>query len=537
MIEAARLLGFAFANADFLFEVDGSGTVVFATGAATDLVQGDVVGKSAARLFTLSEAAKFATLTQSLAKGDRAGPFRLKLAGGKDAAVSMFRLPQNGSQISCTLSKPGVRAISASRNGLANRDGFLAAASQVACQNDALALVDLPDLPEMVAAMSEEESGKLLGSIGAAFGKAGAKAAGRISPSGFGVIADAVGGTAKLGQKIRAALNETGAGKLGIEETLVSLKGKDISDAQRDLVLRYVVDKFAGGQWQGEAASDAATQFGLMMEETQKKLRRLTETVADGAFAMSFQPIVELKTGAPVHFEALARFSGALTEDTIGMMEALGVSDAFDLAVAVKVLAVAESRAAQGQSIAFNISGKTICSPSNFGLLAGLLTRKRALAGKLLIEITESAQIASLDDAAKGGRRAAGAGLSRGNRRFRRGRRVADLSARHAGRLREVRRLADRQARPVQARRRLAGRPRQALQRTRRDDRGRADRNGGAGCGRGDGLRSRPGLSLRQGRGRNSGAAGHDRGQAQGRPGKLGLDPPTASRRRRTISA
>ena len=32
----ARLLGFAFANADFLFEVDRSGTVIFAAGAAKD---------------------------------------------------------------------------------------------------------------------------------------------------------------------------------------------------------------------------------------------------------------------------------------------------------------------------------------------------------------------------------------------------------------------------------------------------------------------------------------------------------------------
>ncbi|MEI9991012.1 MAG: EAL domain-containing protein [Rhizomicrobium sp.] len=402
MIEAARLLGFAFANADFLFEVDGSGTVVFATGAATDLVQGDVVGKSAARLFTISEAAKFTTLTRSLAKGDRAGPFRLKLAGGKEAAVAMFRLPQNGNQISCTLSKPGVRNIGAGKNGLANRDGFLAAASQVACENDALALVDLPGLPKMVAAMSEEESGKLLGSIGAALGKAGAKAAGRLSPSSFGIIAEAVGGTAKLGQKIRAALGETDASSLSIEETLVSLKGKGISDAQRDLVLRYVVDKFASGQWQGEAASDVATQFGLMMEETQRKLKQLTDTVADGAFSMSFQPIVDLKTGDPSHFEARARFSGEMTEDTIAMMEALGVSDAFDLAVAIKVLGIAESRAAHGQSVAFNISGKTICAPSNFGLLAGLLARKRALAGKLLIEVTESSEVTNLDDAAKG---------------------------------------------------------------------------------------------------------------------------------------
>ncbi len=136
-------------------------------------------------------------------------------------------------------------------------------------------------------------------------------------------------------------------------------------------MLHYVIDKFASNGWRGEAASDAAAQFNLMMEETQQTLRRLTETVADGAFSMSFQPIVNLKTGETSHFEALARFSGELTEETVAMLEALGVSDAFDLAVAMKVLGVAESHASQ--HIAFNVTGKTICEPSNFGLLAGLL--------------------------------------------------------------------------------------------------------------------------------------------------------------------
>ena len=57
MVDAARFLGFAFANADFLFEVDGQGTVVFATGAARDFVSGaDPVGKPAARLFGVAEA-------------------------------------------------------------------------------------------------------------------------------------------------------------------------------------------------------------------------------------------------------------------------------------------------------------------------------------------------------------------------------------------------------------------------------------------------------------------------------------------------
>ncbi|HEY0301520.1 MAG TPA: hypothetical protein VGC36_09320, partial [Rhizomicrobium sp.] len=89
MSDAARLLGFAFANADYLFEIDGNGTILFATGAAREFVKDgvDMTGKPAARLFLTTEAIKFATLARSLGTGDRAGPFRLKLAAGKDAAL------------------------------------------------------------------------------------------------------------------------------------------------------------------------------------------------------------------------------------------------------------------------------------------------------------------------------------------------------------------------------------------------------------------------------------------------------------------
>jgi EAL domain-containing protein (putative c-di-GMP-specific phosphodiesterase class I) len=405
MIDAARLLGFAFANADFLFEVDGTGTVVFATGAASDFVKGgDAVGKPAARLFAPSEAAKFATLTHALGKGDRAGPYRLKLVGGTDVTLAMFRLPQNGNQISCTLSRQVARpkVTSDAKTGLASRDGFLTAAAQIAGADDALAMVNVPGLPKLCADLGEEDSNKLLGRIGAALGKIGAKAAGRLSPSSFGVIADAVGGAAKLGERMRAALGESGAGMLAVEEVLVSLKGKDLSEGQRDLVVRHVVEKFASGQWSGDSPTDAATQFGKMMDETQQRLRLLTETVASGTFNLAYQPIVHLKNGETSHFEALARFSdGADTGEMMRFAEEIGVSDAFDLAVAVKILGIAEARASQGQHLAFNISGKTVCTPSNFGLLAGLLARKRALSSRVLIEITETAEITDMAAAGK----------------------------------------------------------------------------------------------------------------------------------------
>ena len=106
----ARLLGFAFANADFLFEVDSEGTILFTAGAARDLVQESeesLVGRPAGRLFRPSEGVKFVTIAKALKTGDRAGPFKLTLASGQDANLALFRLPDNKSRISCTLSRTG----------------------------------------------------------------------------------------------------------------------------------------------------------------------------------------------------------------------------------------------------------------------------------------------------------------------------------------------------------------------------------------------------------------------------------------------
>ncbi|MBS0472710.1 MAG: EAL domain-containing protein [Proteobacteria bacterium] len=404
MSDAARFLGFAFANADFLFEVDDKGTIRFATGAATEFVgEGrSVVGLPSARLFHSTEAIKFATLRRALGKGERAGPFKLKLAGGKDVALSLFRMP-DGDDVSCTFSstEPRLMPSGDADTGLSNRNAFLSAAAGIAGPNDALAMVDVPGLPKFVEGLGPADSEKLLARIGAALTKLGAKASGRLSPSTFGIIADAAGGAGKLGAQIRATLAESGAGGLDVKETLIALKGKDLSDGQRDLVLRYVVERFTSGKWSAGASTDAAAEFDRMMDDTQRRLRAMTEAVADGTFAVAYQPIVRLDNSELAHFEALARFEGADTGEAIQFAESLGISDAFDLAVAVKILALVEQRSSGNHQIAFNVSGRTICNAANFGLLAGLLARKRALAKRVQIEVTETAEIANLEDANK----------------------------------------------------------------------------------------------------------------------------------------
>jgi len=408
MNDSARFLGFAFANADFLFEVDRDGKITFAAGAAHDFLRDpniNLVGQSVGRLFQPTETVKFTTLTRALGSGGRAGPYKFKLSNGTIAQLSLFRLPQNGGLVSCTLAKPGARTIAPGardpQTGLADRDGFLAAAGQLAGDNNEMALISVPALDDLSTKMPPQEAEKLLARIGDVIRSTGPKAAGRLSDSSFGVIAQAAGSQSQLGQSIRKALLEGGMGSVEIGEALVSLNTGSLGPDQKMLALRYVVDRFADHA-EEPGAKDLSVAFDKLMKVTQARALKLTQTVADGKFSLAYQPIVNLRTGAVSHYEALARFAeGSNTGEIIAFAEALGIADAFDLAVAVKVLSFLSAPECGTARIAFNISGSTLASPPAFGLLAGFLARNRPFAPRILIEITETAEITDIAAADK----------------------------------------------------------------------------------------------------------------------------------------
>ena len=401
MSNPARFLGFAFTNADFLFEVDAKGTIVFAAGAANDLVRenGDtLVGTPVGKLFNPSEATKFATFTKALKGGERAGPFQLTLATGAQANLAMLRLSENGSNISCTLARPSRPAID-SATGLASRDGFMAAA-RTAGGSDILTLVNVPGLPELCAQLPGDKAQLLMQRIGASLQTAGITAAGRISETGFGALSPAMRGDLGLARKVAEAISADGLKAPRVSEMRLGLQATELSDEQRLLAMRYVIDRFAEKGKFDSSDVDLASIFTKMMEETQRRLGDITRKVGEGAFEIAYQPICELETGKVSHYEALARFDNPEgTGETVKFIEALGISDAFDLMVANKVMGVIEDRS--DVHIAFNISGATIASPASFGLLAGMLARRRKLAPRTLIEITETSAIADLESAGK----------------------------------------------------------------------------------------------------------------------------------------
>jgi len=405
MSPSARILGFAFTNADFLFEMDTEGTILFTAGAANDLVKEsceNLLGKPAGQLFQPSEGSKFASFAKALKSGDRAGPFMLTLATGANANLAMFRLPENGANISCTLARPGVRDPRVQvdpKTGLASRDSFMAVVEK-AGDRDTLTLVNVPDLPELCAQLSPDGADELLLRIGDSFLTAGASVSGRISDTGFGALSPAARGSLGLAHKISGAFAASNLAPPRIGETQIGLQGAGLSPGQRLLSMRYVIERFAEKGRTDGGNGDIAGAFAGMMDETLLRLAAMTKTVGEGAFEIAYQRICDLTTGKVSHYEALARFSNPEgTGETVKFIEALGIANAFDLAVASKVLSLIEQKTSA--HIAFNISGATIASPASFGMLATILAKRRKLAPRVLIEITETAAITDLESAGK----------------------------------------------------------------------------------------------------------------------------------------
>ncbi len=118
---------------------------------------------------------------------------------------------------------------------------------------------------------------------------------------------------------------------------------------------------------------------------------------------LSFQPVVDLASRAVVFHEGLLRLeredgSIAVAEDFIELCESLGLIRLIDHYVLGRTLETLE--AAPDARISVNISAETVGDAEWLSLIAAAVARRPDLSGRLIVEITETAVIRSLEEAA-----------------------------------------------------------------------------------------------------------------------------------------
>ena len=129
----------------------------------------------------------------------------------------------------------------------------------------------------------------------------------------------------------------------------------------------------------------------------------LVAALNDKRLKLSFQPVVDIGSRAAVFHEGLLRLERtdgtiAMAEDFIELCESLGLIRLIDHYVLARSLEVLE--AAPEARISVNISGETVGDSGWLSLIAAAVARRPDLSGRLIVEITETAVIRNLDEAA-----------------------------------------------------------------------------------------------------------------------------------------
>ncbi|HET8995152.1 MAG TPA: EAL domain-containing protein [Acetobacteraceae bacterium] len=418
-LERDRHVAFAFAAADLLIETAIDGAIVAASGAA-QAVLGVAVralpGRALAELVVPGDRGLVRRLLQQVHQVGRIDPVTTHLIrpDGVTSRVLLGAccLPNGGDQVflSASLLPTTLTAAVQARDaatGLLSPEA-LREAAQRGCTEDGggkreLKLLHLQGLSGAVRQLPADRSAMLLQEIGAALRavSVGGDAAGRLGEDTFGLVARSGHRDAALVAELRDVFRDAGLaeGQIGPRLARVDLALGGLSGGEAGQALSYAMNSFVAAQ--GSAFNIGSLREGLAaaVDATVNRFAETRQIISELRFSLVFQPVVALAGRAVHHYEVLSRFHGKPnTFEMVGFMEDVGLVSELDLAVCRMTLAALEQN--PGVRLAINLSGRSVQSEAFRNQLSALISGVALLGDRLMFELTESAAVERLEEAA-----------------------------------------------------------------------------------------------------------------------------------------
>ena len=391
-----RLLGLAFASADALIEIDAQGVVAFAMGAGavggqdagalwTGKPFADIFHEGASALATIRKTGS-GVRTEAIAVLVKAGPDRVRRA-----SIRAFALPQLAPALSCAMSYegPAFQAADLEAAPLVDADTFMADAARVLETDPAisLAFVDVRGLGDLSGDVSARMNRRIEATLQST--SVSGSAAAQLTQERFAILRAADDGRDIAAEIIEAARAE------GLTLAAQSFESPVPQGSDKLCILRAM--RFAIEGCLKDNSAQPELSFADSLSRTLKDADRFRGIVRDREFALFYQPIVDLKTRAVHHFEALARFGQAGgPAPAIRMAEELALIESFDLAVAEKIVYRLRQPGSGLLKIAINVSGASLANDAYVAALLKMTAPEPDNRKRLIIEVTETAALADI---------------------------------------------------------------------------------------------------------------------------------------------
>jgi EAL domain-containing protein (putative c-di-GMP-specific phosphodiesterase class I) len=410
-----RLLGFAFASADLLLEIDAEGRVALALGASETLsgkLEQALIGKPWRLFVDPADQPTLEALFEGLETGQRGGPVLVRLASedgvARAASICAFRLPDNAESLSCALSLADPEAAPPAGE-LVDRKQFeeittaLLQTAQATGASLELALIELSGL-DAVRQQTAPAERKALETRLAGVLRAqahGGQAATALGEDRFALVRSRGEAAETLTRRVAKLMSLGLAEAIRPSAKVVQLKTEAAAGGSRQAVraLRYSLDSYLR-DGAAAAPADLSDALDQAMQRTLDEVGALGAAIRDKRFRLVYQPVVRLSDGALHHYETLVRFGDEGSPfPLIRMAEEMELIEQLDLAILERAVQVLADE--PGLRLAVNVSGRTIGSAGFVEQACKMIADRPESRGRLMFELTESA---ALDDLAQADR-------------------------------------------------------------------------------------------------------------------------------------
>ena len=408
--ERDRFVGFAFATAHLLLEIDLSGSIIFAAGASCGLVDGPaekLVGKTLISLVATEDRAFLDHLVQRLIKTGSIGLTRVNLRsihGRRAEFVVGGRRTVTGDPVlhlglilaSMLTRVPEVAGQTEAERFTAAASHRLAVAAEAQIE-EGMTFLMLNGLQKLAAERGPAALADVVPQLMAYLRSvsAGGELASSLAPGKFGLVrargiseADIIAGIAMILE--RASLPSP----IKVFDLSFDAGGLDEADSAR--ALAYSIRRFTdarSGDFNVQSLKDGAA---ALLSETVKQVAAARGVMAQRQIEVVYQSVVRLKDERTHHFEALSRISGvASIGPWIRFAEETGLIQDYDLILAEEVLTTMASHEKGGWQpmIAINLSAQSLQSALFRARFDRIAAAHPAQAPRLLIEVTETASV------------------------------------------------------------------------------------------------------------------------------------------------
>ena len=418
--ERDRFIGFAFAAAHLLMEVDANGAILFAIGARCKLAAKDIselVGFNFFDIVAPEDWSYVRELLERLKQQMRINPSRVVFRTFEGQYFSALLggccLPSYPGRfyLSVLLSAPAREADRGGRGSvMLDRKGFteiledrlVASRRKGLDRNLTLLLID--GFADMTDETSPEAARLMMTGLDAYLRSVSADgdSAGRLADDRFGVIHATDVSESDIQSNVSRILEASGVDDAGqhIRTWGLTLDDAHLDPADAARALVYTVQTFATaseGEFSISTLEDGAR---MMLDRTVQRITLLRQTIEQRDFYVVYQPIVDIATRKLHHLEALTRLEGvASPQEFILFAESVGMIYDFDLLLTQTVLETMKEYAHSPHlpAVAINLSARTLTSPVFLEQFRRIVGAFGDLGRKLMVEVTESVSVGDFE--------------------------------------------------------------------------------------------------------------------------------------------